>query len=202
MVITTWQGRHIAAARLASRADDSQLVAASTYGPTAIQKREELHEDISQLCTIFTGIPLIIGGDFNVTLSAEDRPNGLGGFDPGSAQLRNVLARFGLQEMGLVDRRFTWRGPTFQSRLDRFLCSIEMLEHFPLAMVTSLPHPLSDHTRLLWASQVGMEKPPYFKINWSWLQILSRSNFPFPIAIPVPLDHPAFLRPRMWLRYQ
>ena len=86
-VITTWQGRHIAAARLASRADGSQLVDASAYGPTAIQKREELREDISQLCTIFAGIPLIIGGDFNVTLAPEDRPNGLEGFDPGSAQL-------------------------------------------------------------------------------------------------------------------
>ena len=72
-VITTWQGRHIAAARLASRADGSQLVDASAYGPTAIQKREELREDISQLCTIFAGIPLIIGGDFNVTLAPEDQ---------------------------------------------------------------------------------------------------------------------------------
>ena len=37
-MITTWQGRHIAAVRLAYRADGSQLVAASAYGPTAIQK--------------------------------------------------------------------------------------------------------------------------------------------------------------------
>ena len=155
---------------MASRADGSQLVAASAYGPTAIQKREELREDISQLCTIFVGIPLIIGSDFNVTLALDDRPNGLGGCDPRSAQLRNVLARSGLQEMGPVDQRFTWRGPTSESRLDRFLCSIEMLERFPLAMVTSLPRPLSDHTALLWSSQVGMEKPPYFKIDRSWLR--------------------------------
>ena len=81
-VIATWQGRHIAAARLASRADGYQMVAASAYGPTAVQKREELREDLSQLCTIFSRIPLIIGGDFDVTLALEDRPNGLEGATP------------------------------------------------------------------------------------------------------------------------
>ena len=69
-----------------------------------------------------------------------------------------------------MDRHFIWRGPTSQSRLDRYLCLIEMLERFPLVMVTSLPCPLSDHTPLLWSSQVGMEKPPYFKLDRSWLR--------------------------------
>ena len=169
-MITTWHGRHIAAARLAAREDGSHLVAASAYGPTVVQRREELCEDLSQLCTIFSGSPLIIDGDFNVTLAPEDRPIGMGGCDPSSVQLQNLLTRFGLQEMGPTDRRFTWRGPTSQSRLDRFLCSIEILERFPLAEVISLARPLSDHTPLLWSSQVGMEKPPYFKLDRLWLR--------------------------------
>ena len=70
---------------------------------------------------------------------------------------------------GLVDQRFTWRGPTSQSRLDQFLCSIEILERFPFAEETSLLHPLFDHTPLLWSSQVETEKPPYFKLDRSWL---------------------------------
>ena len=65
---------------------------------------------------------------------------------------------------------FHVEGPTSQSRLDRFLCSIETLERLPLAMVTSLPRPLSDHTPVLWSSQVGMEKPPYFKLDRLWLR--------------------------------
>ena len=162
-MITTWQGRHIAMARLADSADGNHLVAAFAYGPTAVQRQDELCEDLIQLCTIFSGSPLIIGSDFNVTLAPEDRSNGLGRCDPGSAQLWNLLARFGLQEMGPADRHFTWRGPTFQSHLDRFLCLIKILERFPLAEVTSLPRPLSDHTPLLWSSQVGIEKPPLFQ---------------------------------------
>ena len=169
-VSTTWQGHHIAAAKLVARSHGSHLVAASAYGPTAVMRRAELCEDLRHLCTSFSRSPLIIGGDFNITLAPEDRPHGLGGRDPGSAQLWLLSAHFGLQEMGPADRRFTWRGPTSQSRLDRFLYSIEMLERSPLAEVTSLPRPLSDHTPILWSSQVGMEKPPYFKLDHSWLR--------------------------------
>ena len=72
--------------------------------------------------------------------------------------------------MGPSDRRFTWRGPTSQSRLDRFLCSIELLDRFPLAEVISLPRPLSDHTPISWSTQAGPSRPTYFKIDRSWLR--------------------------------
>ena len=71
--------------------------------------------------------------------------------------------------MGPTDRRFTWRGPTTQSLLDWFLCSLELLESFPLALVTALPLPLSDHTPLMWNSNVETVKPPYFNLDRSWL---------------------------------
>ena len=70
--------------------------------------------------------------------------------------------------MGPTDRRFTWRGPTTQSRLDRFKCSLELKESFPLALVTALPRPPSDHTPLMWNSNVETGKPPYFKLDRSW----------------------------------
>ena len=143
-LISVWTGRHIAAARLAVRADGSQLIVASAYGPRVAQRRGELGEDISQLCLLFIEVPILIGGDLNVTITPEDRP--YGGCDPGSAQFRDVLNQCGHQEMGPTDRRYTQRGPTTQSRLDRFLCSIELMGSFPLALVTALPRPLSDHS--------------------------------------------------------
>ena len=168
-LISVWTGRHVAAARLAVWADGSQLIIASAYGPWVAQRQGELGEDISQLCSLFLEVPILIGGDLNVTIAPEDRPNDQGGCDPGSAQFRDIINRCGLQEMGPADRRFTWRGPTSQSRLDRFLCSIELLERFPLALVTALPRPLSDHCPLLWNSNVETVKPPYFKLDRSWL---------------------------------
>ena len=105
-----------------------------------------------------------------MTLAAEDCSNRAGGRDPGSAQLGEVLAQLGLAEMGPSDRSFTWRGPTSQSWVDQFLCSIEFLDCLPLAEVTSLPRPLSDQTPILWSMQVGPGQPTYFKMDRSWLQ--------------------------------
>ena len=147
-----WRGRHIVAARLACWADDRYLVIASAYSPAIPTNRGELWEDLTQLCRAFPNIPLFIGGDFNVMLAAEDLPNDMGGLDPGLARFREVLAHLGLDELGLIDRRFTWCGPTSQSRIDRFLYSLEHNDIYALAEVTSLPRPLFDHTLLLWAS--------------------------------------------------
>ena len=83
-VSTTWQGRHIAVTKLVAHVDGSHLVAASAYDPTTVLRWEELYEDLRQLCTSFSGSPLIISGYFNITLALEDRPHGLGGRDPGS----------------------------------------------------------------------------------------------------------------------
>ena len=57
---------------------------------------------------------MLIGGDLNMTLQANDQLNGGGGRDPGSRQLRKVIASLGLAEMGPSNRRFMWRGPATQ----------------------------------------------------------------------------------------
>ena len=59
------------------------------------------------MCGVFQNLPVLIGGDFNVTLAAADRPNDTGRRDQGSVRFREVLAQLGLGEMGPLDRRFT-----------------------------------------------------------------------------------------------
>ena len=144
--LSTWKGRHVAAAHLKSRRDGTPFVVASVYCPTHPGRREELWEDLRQLHGAFPETMMLIGGYFNVTLRANDRPNGGGGRDPGSAQFRELIDSLSLAEMGPLDWCFTWRGQSSQSRLDHFLCSMEMLAAYPLAEVYALPRPLSDHT--------------------------------------------------------
>ena len=81
-----------------------------------------------------------------------------------------MLDLLGLVEMGPLDRQFTWGGPSSQSRLDRFLCSGELLAMFPFAEVSALPRPLSDHTPIIWSVKVGGFKPTSFKMNRSWFR--------------------------------
>ena len=142
----------------------------STYGPSAPSLQGELWENPVQLCGVFLDTPILIGGDYNVTLVADNCPNRARGRDLGSAQFREVLAQLGFVEMGPSDQRFTCRGPTSQSRLDRFLWSIELLAHFLLAKVTSRPRSLSDHTPISWSTQVGPGRPTYFKMDRLWLR--------------------------------
>ena len=106
------RGRHIVAACLACRADDHHLVIASAYGPAIPTNRGELCEDLTQLYRAFPNTSLLISEDFNVMLAAKDQPNNMGGLDPGSICFKEVLAHLGLDELGPMDRRFTWRGPT------------------------------------------------------------------------------------------
>ena len=168
--LSTWRGLHVAAAHLKSRRDGTPFVVASVYGPTHPGRREELWEDLRQLHGAFPETPMLIGGDFNVTLRASDRPNGGGGRDPGSAQFRDLIDTLSLAEMGPLDRRFTWSGSSSQSRLDCFLCSVEMLAAYPLAKVSALPRPLSDHTPITWSAKGGDARPTYFKMDRSWLR--------------------------------
>ena len=83
--LSTWRGLHVAAAHLKSRRNGTPFVVASVYDPTHPGRREELWEDLRQLHGAFPETPMLIGGDFNVTLRASDRPNGGGGRNPGSA---------------------------------------------------------------------------------------------------------------------
>ena len=75
----TWLGQHVVAARLVNRIDGAAIVMALVYGPSAPSLQCELLVDLVQLCGAFTETPLLIGGDFNVTLMADDRPNRAGG---------------------------------------------------------------------------------------------------------------------------
>ena len=51
------------------------------------------------------------------------------------------------------------------SRLARFVCFVELTEHFPLGDVHALARPLSDHTPLVWVDNEGHGKPMYLKID-------------------------------------
>ena len=114
--------------------------------------RERLWEELDEVVARFNGISLLFGGDFNVTLDTDNRPDGAGGRDQGLEEFRDFLSGAALQEMGPQDCNYTWRsevGLSYRSRLDRFLCSVELLERFSEADVLALPRPISNHCSII-----------------------------------------------------
>ena len=108
-----------------------------------------------------------------MTLEAKDKPNDMGGQDPDSEEFRAFITAVAIMEMGPMDCVYTWRsmtGRNMRSWLDRFLCSVDLTKHFPLADVRSLMRPLSDHTPLVWAGNEGIGKPTYLKMDKSWFR--------------------------------
>ena len=114
---STWKGRHVAAACLLSRRSGAAVVVASAYSPTVHTLQDELWEDIH----CYT---------YRQRLPCNPQGRRLTEWRWQSCQFWDVLALLGMAEMGPADCRFTWRGPTSQSRLDRFLCSSELLAAF------------------------------------------------------------------------
>ena len=168
-----WEGQFVVAVKLSRRSDGLKVVVASVYGPVYANRRGRLWEELDDVVSRFDGTPLLFGGDFNVTLDAEDRPDGTGGCDQGSEEFWAFLARAALQEMGPQDCNYTWRseaGPSYRSRLDRFLCSVELLEWFSGADVRALPRPISDHCPIIWQTHEGLGRTTYFKMDKSWLR--------------------------------
>ena len=63
-----------------------------------------------------------------MTLEADNKPDGAGGCDQGSEEFWAFLSRAALQDMGPQDYNYIRRseaGPSYRSRLHRFLCSVE-----------------------------------------------------------------------------
>ena len=167
-----WDGQFVAAVKLSRRSDGLEVVVTSVYGPVYANRWERLWEELDEVVDRFNGTPLLFGGDFNVTLEVDDRPDGAGGRDQGSEEFWDFLSRATLREMGPQDSRYTWRseaGPSYRSRLDRFLCSVELLERFLEAIVLALPRPISDHCPIIWQTQEGHGCTTYFKLDKSWL---------------------------------
>ena len=168
-----WEGQFVVAAKLARRSDDLKIVVASVYGPVYANRRGRLWEELDEVVVRFHDTPILFGGDFNVTLAADDRPDGTGGRDQGSEEFWEFLGRAALHEMGPRDCNYTWRseaGPSYRSRLDRFLCSVELMERFPEPDVIALRRPISDHCPIVWQTHEGQGRTTYFKMDKSWLR--------------------------------
>ena len=163
-----WDGQFGVAVKLSRRSDGLKVVVTSVYGPVYANRRERLWEELDEVVARFNDTLLLFGGDFNMTLVADDRPDGAGGRDQGSEEFWNFLARAALQDMGPQDCNYTWcseAGPSYRSRLDRFLCSVELLERFPETDVLALPRPISDHCLIIWQTHEGHDRTTYFKMD-------------------------------------
>ena len=97
---------------------------------------------------------IIVAGDLNVTLAANEKKGGSPVRDPAREWVEDIILGWDLIDINLVKEKFTWSnkrvGPGhIAARLDRFIVHSSFLSFGLLASSKILPHCTSDHKPIL-----------------------------------------------------
>jgi hypothetical protein len=83
-----------------------------------------------------------------------------------------TIQQLSISEVDLSDRLYTWsnkQSNPILARLDRVFSNNELNLSFPLATLSSLPRPTSDHTPLLLSLSTSLPKAGFFRFEKFWL---------------------------------
>ena len=117
------------------------------YGQNDRIGRYSLFEELKQKLEV-TNKPLLLLGDFNVTLHAGER---IGTFicDRSMREFSEWISDLNLIDIPLHGVKFTWRRNASKSKLDRGLCCHTSLTKFPNQILKGLNRSFSDHNPIL-----------------------------------------------------
>lgn len=141
----------------------------AVYGSPIPSLRDKLWYDLQNL-QIDADTPWLVAGDFNATVSEEERSGGARRLRTGDRGFLEFMLHSGTIDLGYVGPKYTWQRGHLLVRLDRALSNLKWIDVFPNARVLHLPKIQSDHRPLL--IQTNGEKTSNvrpFKFLASWL---------------------------------
>lgn len=149
--------------------DQTQWWFTGVYGPHQDTEKEGFLEELREVRNYCTG-PWVIGGDFNMIYSDEDKNN-----DNLNRAMMGRFRRFvndkDLKEIPLIGRRYTWsnerEAPTLV-KLDRVLCTSEWEDLFPNCSLHSHATEISDHCPLILGLTAGYQGKRRFHFESFW----------------------------------
>ncbi|KAK8612419.1 hypothetical protein V6N13_092535 [Hibiscus sabdariffa] len=126
--------------------EDFKCALINVYGPHEVGERSQMFDNLRK-CIFDLQVPVIIGGDFNVVRTKEEKI-GVSFQKKAMREFSGFIETMSLVDIPLVGGRFTWSNfredPSF-SRLDRFLISAEVLMLWFDVIQSILPKSISDH---------------------------------------------------------
>ncbi|XP_059302336.1 uncharacterized protein LOC132054310 [Lycium ferocissimum] len=128
------------------------IVLTVVYASCDAGERRMLWDSISQVSNLFD-LPWLVGGDFNVISTEEEKLGGLPVLYNEVADFNHCLSSCGLQDLGYVGSTYTWWNGRAEEacifkRLDRMVCNDKLLDVMPTMKVTHLIKKGSDHSPL------------------------------------------------------
>ncbi|KAM0929135.1 hypothetical protein ACQ4PT_001812 [Festuca glaucescens] len=149
--------------------DDFRVFVTNVYTPCVDTDREEFFAELLSLAPLCDG-SWLLAGDFNIARRPEERNNGT--FDAGLASAFNaVLDRLLVQEMPLLDCKFTWSNMREQAtmvRLDRAFINLAWSTVLCDSALCSAVRETSDHVPMIVSASPRVPSSPLFRYEKGW----------------------------------
>ncbi|CAN6168854.1 unnamed protein product [Urochloa humidicola] len=158
---------------LVALADESRLFITNVYAPCTSDRRPAFLAELVRLASELRGKAWLVFGDFNLIRCPDERNNDR--FNAAAADAFNsAIDAALLQELPLLDRRFTWtnrrNNPTLL-RLDRAFISEEWGTVLFNSKLESLPRPVSDHVPLVVTASSRAPLSTVFRFERGWAAV-------------------------------
>jgi exonuclease III len=147
----------------------------NVYGPHSQQDKDKLMKRLELIKTLVTTQNWILGGDFNMILSLEEKTGGTKKLEQDSGKFKTLIDHLKLVDIENSNGTFTWSNRRsgnqhIACRLDRFLVTEELMETGSYLESLILPKAGSDHWPLALNLDTG-EIPKYkpFRFEKFWL---------------------------------
>ena len=161
-------GLYTASCKFRSVSSGFEWAFTGVYGPHDLPARRILWDEMSGVVS-WWDVPWIVGGDFNIVRYPSERV--------GAEHITNPMQDFtdfifsnGLMDIPMAGGQYTWSNNNSRSRLDRFLFSPNIEEHFTMVSQRCLPRLCSDHFPILLECGPTLYGRSPFRFENMWLK--------------------------------
>eukprot|EP00253_Pinus_taeda_P010145 PITA_10145 len=159
---------------LSRKEENCDLIIYNVYIPNQYREKEQCWKDLKENIENESNLNIILAGEFNLVLHANEKRGGNFIYDPFRNQLEGIMSENELVHIFPKNRKYTWNnrrlGPSnIMERLDRVLVNISFLSSFAASHTKILNATASDHFPIL----LTMESHPHlgpipFRYNPLW----------------------------------
>eukprot|EP00253_Pinus_taeda_P014726 PITA_14726 len=153
-----------------------QVVVSGVYGPSSPGEKENFLNNIQSIRRLYSNVDWIIGGDFNLIRSLEEKKGGIRKSDSLMGRFNALIEDLRLVDIQTINGICTWnnrRGGKNQvaSRLDRFLVSESIMNKDIFVEAQILPSLGSDHWPIKLEVDIKVRKGKRpFRFESFWLR--------------------------------
>jgi hypothetical protein len=141
------------------------------YGEPRWEDKYKTWDKLRELKTV-SNLPWVILGDFNEILYTHEKEGGNARPQGYMQAFRDALDDCGLEDLGFIGEKFTWKRGRIRERLDRVVANSAWLVMHPGAIVQHMDYTKSDHRPIILDTDYqnmepqSREGPRRFEAKW------------------------------------